>query len=63
MPRWTVRKVAGKKTLQVYDERIKRVVAESQSGATTAITTLVVSLRLVAGDLDPTEVLNLDETY
>lgn len=63
MSRWTVRKVAGKKTLQVYDERIKRVVAESPSGSTAAITTLVVSLRLVAGDLDPAEVLNLDETY
>lgn len=61
MARWQIRKVTGKKTLQIWDEKQKAIVAESPSGSATQVSALIATLRLVAGDYAIGEVINIDD--
>lgn len=61
MARWQVRKVTGKKTLQIWDEKQKLIVAESPSGSPTQVAAIIATLRLVAGDYTIGEVINIDD--
>ena len=61
MGRWQIRKVAGKKTLQVWDERNKAIVAESPSGSASVVSLFVATLRIGAGEFVPPEIVNLDD--
>lgn len=61
MARYQIRKVAGKKTLQVWDEKNKAIVAESPSGSTSIVSLFVATLRVAAGDFVPPEIVNLDD--
>jgi hypothetical protein len=61
MARWQVRKVTGKKTLQIWDDKTKRIVAESPSGSPTQVAAVIATLRLVVGDYEIGEVINVDD--
>ena len=41
MARWQVRKVAGKKTLQIWDDKFKQIVGESPSGNLAAVSAVI----------------------
>ena len=53
MARWQVRKVAGKKTLQIWDDKFKAIVAESPSGSVSQVSAVIATLRIVVGDAAP----------
>jgi hypothetical protein len=61
MARWQVRKVTGKKTLQIWDDKHKTLVAESPAGSTTQVAAVIAALRLVVGDYVPGELVNVDD--
>jgi hypothetical protein len=61
MARYQLRKVAGKKTLQIWDDKFKLVVAESPNGNTGACAAVIATLRIIVGDYSPTDVINVEE--
>lgn len=61
MRRWQIRKVTGKKTLQIWDDKNKTFVAESPSGSPTQVAAVVATLRLIVGDYAPGELVNIDD--
>ena len=61
MARWQVRKVAGKKTLQIWDDKFKQIVGESPSGNVAAVSAIIATLRIVVGDAAPGETINVDD--
>ena len=61
MARWQIRKVPGKKTLQIWDDKFKQISAESPSGSLSAVSAVIATLRIVVGDAAPGETINVDD--